>query len=203
MADGFRAVSSANGQRPTANLDSERHLDDRRARLLVQLPLLGEGHHQQVTVEHGALDPPPFRLQVDALAHGRLAAVHLAQLEQDGIEEVIDDALAAAQAGEAARGLADQDVGVVQRGVVVARAVLAARHQRGREVLGQLAGEVPRANPGAGHPLADHVRRVHHDSHLRKPSHTPRMRAMAGPCLRSSRSSAPMRPTPRCRRATQ
>ena len=135
------------------------------------------------------------------------------QLEKNGVEEVVDDALPAVQAEETTRRLADQDVGGAQRVGGVARAALqhgegrlarqlalAARHQRRREVLGQLRRQVPRANSGAGHPIADHVRRVQRDLHVDKPSHTPRSRAMLGRlanALRSSMNSAPMRPTPR------
>src|SRR5437764_12579680 len=57
----WRFRPSANRQLPTVN--SERHLDDRRARSFVQLALLGEGHHQQVAVRHGALDAPLLGLQ--------------------------------------------------------------------------------------------------------------------------------------------
>src|SRR5712691_10182397 len=96
-----------------SNVGAEWHLDDRRARLRIELALLSEGHHQQVAVAKRAADAPLLGLQMDTLPHGRLAPVHLSQLEDDGIKEVVDDALAAAHAAESARRLADEHVGVV------------------------------------------------------------------------------------------
>ena len=171
-------------------------------RSLVQLALLSEGDHQQIAVGQRAPDAPLLRLQVDALSERRLAAVHLAQLEQDRIEQVIDHPLVAAAAVKSTRRLSDQDVGVVQRRWVITGAVLARCDEPGLEMLPQLLRQVPGADSGTSHSL-DYVRRVHGHFHVRRPSHTPRVRATLGRFLRSSHSNAAIRPTPRCRRATQ
>src|SRR5205085_4936876 len=81
---------------------AEGDLDHRRASASVELALLFERDHQQVAAGERAADAPLFGLQMDALAHRRPAAVHLAQLEHHGVEEIVDHALAAAHAAKSA-----------------------------------------------------------------------------------------------------
>jgi hypothetical protein len=107
-----------------------------------------------------------------------MTSVHLVQLEKHGIKEVVNDPLSAALPPETARRLSDQHIGLAySRDCLGATArsnaetcrsrklPFALADQRDREVFRQLAGQMPRTNPGAGHPFADDIRRVHDDVH--------------------------------------
>ena len=113
---------------------------------------------------------------MNALSHRRALAVHLAQLEQNGIKQVVGDALRTSLSPEAARRLADQHVCRLHRHHRLGASALgdskgwrrgqrpfALADQGRREVLCQLTGEVPGPNPRPGHPFADDVRRMHYD----------------------------------------
>ena len=113
---------------------------------------------------------------------------------------------AAAALAESARGLADRGRRVAHRGARGVGAVLDERDvrrprmpspcaiERRREVLRQLRGEVPRADAGTGHAVADDVGRVDYNLEHR-PSMMPRSEVRPRSASRaSSHSSARMRP---------
>src|SRR6059058_939471 len=134
--------------------DAERNLDDRRIRLTIELALLGGRHDQQIALAHRAMNAPTLRAEVNALPHRRMTAIHLAQLEQNGIEEVVDDALTAPLPPESARRLSNDDTCRAhrheRRGAAALRDAKVSRrgqlpfalaNESGREVLSQLASK--------------------------------------------------------------
>src|SRR5438270_2619602 len=146
------------------------------------------------------LQPRPLRREMDPLPHRRSGAVQLPQLEHGRIEHVVDDLLSPPPLPKSARRLADEDVRAAE-GVAVAIAI-DDRHVHAVDFR-QLTGEVADADAGAGHSLADDVRRGYDDF-----EHSPAMipRSELPPRKRRRRSSAksaPTRPTPRCIFATR
>jgi hypothetical protein len=108
-----------------------------------------------------------------------MAAIHFAQLEEHGIEEVIDDALSSPLAPESTSRLPDENAGNAERSECFGAA---ARHnvkgrrrrwklpflfanQRRRKVFGQLVGKMPGADSRPSHPFANDIGRVNNNVH--------------------------------------
>src|SRR5258707_2735708 len=136
---------------------------------------------------------------MQSLPQRRPPPIHLAQLEKNRIEEVVDDPLTTPHAMKTARGLPDEDRCLAH---LLARP-RPLRHQRRRKVLCELFCEMKGADAGPGHPLPDDIgSRDHNREH--RPSTIPRK--LVRPLeinLKSSAINAEMRPTPGCIRATK
>jgi hypothetical protein len=115
---------------------------------------------------------------MDSLPERRRAAVQLAQLEHERIEQVHDQSLRTPSPPEATRGLTDQNAGARQRLLrfdrsaihrtnIAAFEVLELRDERRRDVTRELAREMPCPNARPGHSFADDVGRGHDDRERR------------------------------------
>src|SRR5260370_34851620 len=128
------------------------------------------GNDEQVPQRQRALQAHLFGDEMQSLAQRRPSSVHLAQLEKDRVEEVIDDELTAPHPMKTTRGLPDENRSLAH----LRPRPCALRHQPGRNMFSELLREMNRANSAAGHPLSDHTRSGDHNREPRPSMPPPR-----------------------------